>query len=127
VTHPFRRPTPEHRALARTRRLRAWCVAVLIAAIGAASTFDTQAPDFVGGDDGGALSAPRRVAPCLSAFVAAHRPDVSAALRVVPFFGAALAPLPARPASNRLELPVRFARVGALACPPLPSRAPPAA
>ena len=108
------------------RGLRAWLVGVLLAAVGAASTVDGKAADFVGGDDGDALVGRTERSPALFTTVR-PRPDVCAATRVAPFLATAESPRPARRAlATRIETAAPDSPRTFRSSEPLPSRAPPA-
>ena len=109
------------------RGLRACLVAVVLAAVSAASTLDGAAADFVAGDDGDSPVTRRQEEPALCAAAAPRTADVSAAVHRPPFLAAAESRRPAgRPTAGLLAAAAPSDLDCPVASPPLPARAPPA-
>jgi len=109
--------------------LRAWLVAAVLAAVGAASLFDGEAADFVAGGDGDAFVVHAAAELAFSAPNAPHAPDVCAAApRAVRFLAVTGSPWPLhRSVPSRLVTAVLRVRLRLGASGPRSSRAPPAA
>ena len=107
--------------------LRAFLVAALLAAVGAASTLDGEAANFVGGDDGDALAIRRQDEPALFADAGPRLPDPSAAPRPAPFLAELAAPRTVEVlAATLADAPAPAGAARRTAVPRLASRAPPA-
>ena len=111
------------------RRPRAWLVAAVLAAVGAASLFDGEAADFVAGGDADAFDTRPPAELTFSALSAPHVPDVCAvAPRAVLFAPVAGSPTALyRSVPSRLVTAVLRVRLRLGASGPRSSRAPPAA